>query len=103
MKVYICSDLEGAACVFSRREGYVNAAEYGAMELIAICEALLANGVDDILINCFHILPYAHSGDKRDGARSGGDPCCDKDRQRTAVYSEQPLACGCQLEGRLEK
>ena len=58
MKVYICSDLEGVACVVSRREGYINAMEYGTMELVAICEKLLANGVDDILINCFHILQY---------------------------------------------
>jgi len=58
MKVYIVSDLEGVACVFSRREGYVNAMEYGTMELVAICEKLLANGVDEILINCFHIMEY---------------------------------------------
>ena len=58
MNVYICSDLEGAACVFSRREGYLNASEYGSMELIAVCEALLRGGVSGILINCFHILEY---------------------------------------------
>ena len=58
MKVYILSDLEGVACVFSRREGYVNAMEYGTMELVAVCEKLLANGVDDILINCFHQLEF---------------------------------------------
>lgn len=58
MKVYIVSDLEGVACVFSRREGYINAMEYGTMELAAICEKLLANGVDDILVNCFHIMEY---------------------------------------------
>ncbi len=58
MKVYIVSDLEGVACVFSRREGYINAMEYGTMELVAICEKLLANGVDEILINCFHIMEY---------------------------------------------
>jgi len=64
MKVYIVSDLEGVACVFSRREGYVNAMEYGTMELVAICEKLLANGVDEILINCFHIMQY-HSFPKQ--------------------------------------
>lgn len=58
MKVYIVSDLEGVACVFSRREGYINAMEYGTMELVAICEKLLANGVEEILINCFHIMEY---------------------------------------------
>ncbi len=58
MKVYILSDLEGVACVFSRREGYLNAMEYGTMELVAMCEKLLANGVDEILINCCHIMLY---------------------------------------------
>lgn len=58
MKVYIVSDLEGVACVFSRREGYINATEYGTMELVAICEELLSNGVKDITLNCFHIMEY---------------------------------------------
>jgi D-amino peptidase len=58
MKVYIVSDLEGAACVFSRREGYINAAEYATMELSAVCEALYKAGVEEIIVNCLHILDY---------------------------------------------
>lgn len=58
MKVYILSDLEGVACVFSRREGYGNAMEYGTMELAEVCRKLLDHGVSEILINCLHPMEY---------------------------------------------
>lgn len=58
MKVYIFADQEGVAGVFSRREKYLYAAEYATMELVAICEALLAHGVDEILLNSIHIIEY---------------------------------------------
>lgn len=58
MKVYIQADQEGVACVFSRRERYANAPEYATMELAAVCEALLANGVDEILLNTVHTVEY---------------------------------------------
>ncbi len=58
MNVYILSDLEGAACVFSRREGYGNAAEYGSMELAAVCRELLDGGASRILVNCLHPMEY---------------------------------------------
>jgi len=58
MKVYIFADQEGVAGVFSRREKYLYATEYATMELAAICEALLANGVDEILLNSVHVVEY---------------------------------------------
>ena len=58
MKVYIFADLEGVACVFSRRENYIYAAEYGTLELVAICDKLNELGAGEILINSPHILEY---------------------------------------------
>ena len=58
MKIYILADQEGVACVFSRRERYLNAVEYATIELVAVCEALLDNGVDEILLNTPHIIEY---------------------------------------------
>ena len=58
MKVYIFADQEGVAGVFNRREGYLNASEYATMELAAICEALLDNGVTEIVLNTIHIMEY---------------------------------------------
>ncbi len=58
MKIYILADQEGVACVFSRREGYVGASEYATMELAAICEALLAQGIDEIVLNTIHTMQY---------------------------------------------
>ena len=46
------------AGVFNRREGYLNASEYATMELAAICEALLDNGVSEIVLNTIHIMEY---------------------------------------------
>ena len=58
MKIYIFADQEGVAGVFNRREGYLNASEYATMELAAICEALLDNGVSEIVLNTIHIMEY---------------------------------------------
>ena len=58
MRIYIFADQEGVAGVFSRRERYSNAAEYATMELSAICEALLASDVDEILLNTVHVVDY---------------------------------------------
>lgn len=58
MRIYIQADHEVVACVFSRRERYTNAGEYATMELVAVCEALLSNGVDDILLNTPHAMEY---------------------------------------------
>ncbi len=58
MKIYIFADQEGVAGVFNRREGYLNASEYATMELAAICEALLDNGVDEIVLNTIHTMEY---------------------------------------------
>ena len=58
MKIYIFADQEGVAGVFDRNERYLNATEYGTMELVALCEALQANGVDEILLNTIHIVEY---------------------------------------------
>ena len=58
MKIYISADQEGVAGVFSRREKSLYATEYATMELVAICEALLAEGVDEILVNSVHVIEY---------------------------------------------
>ncbi|MGQ9555763.1 MAG: M55 family metallopeptidase [Anaerolineae bacterium] len=58
MKVYIMADQEGVACVFSRKERYVHAKEYATIELVAICEAMLKNGVGEILLNSVHEIEY---------------------------------------------
>lgn len=58
MRVYIFADQEGVAGVFSRREKYLYAADYAAIELRAVCEALLECGASDILLNTPHHLPY---------------------------------------------
>ena len=58
MKVYIFVDQEGVAGVFSRRERYLNATEYATMELVAICESILAHGVKEIFLNSPHIIEY---------------------------------------------
>lgn len=44
--------------MFSRREKYLYAKEYATMELVAICEAVLENGVDEILLNTVHVVEY---------------------------------------------
>ena len=58
MKIYISCDQEGVACVFSRRENYLYAAEYATMEIVAICNALLEVGVDEIFVNSVHNIEY---------------------------------------------
>jgi len=58
MKVYIWADQEGVAGVFSRREKYHFGPEYATLELAAICEALLQNGVTEILLNTVHVIEY---------------------------------------------
>jgi len=58
MKIYIFADQEGVACVYSRREGYLNADKYATIELVAICRALLSNGVNKIFLNSPHIIEY---------------------------------------------
>lgn len=58
MKIYISADQEGVAGVFSRRERYLNAVEYATIELAAVCEAVLAEGVDEIFLNSVHIIEY---------------------------------------------
>jgi len=58
LKIYICADQEGVACVFSRRERYANAPEYATIELVAVCEAILATGVEEILLNTIHVVAY---------------------------------------------
>ena len=58
MKVYIFADQEGTACVFSRREKYAFAKEYATIELTAICDALIQNGVSEILLNSVHQVEY---------------------------------------------
>lgn len=58
MKIYITADQEGTAGVFSRREKYLHAEEYATLELVAVCEALLAAGVEEILLNTVHTVQY---------------------------------------------
>ena len=58
MKVYLFVDQEGVAGVFSRREKYRYGTEYSTMEVAAVCEALLANGVTEIVVNTPHELEY---------------------------------------------
>jgi len=58
MKVYIFADQEGCACIFSRQEGYVHAEEYATIELVAVCNALLEHGVEQILLNTIHTVEY---------------------------------------------
>lgn len=58
MKIYILADQEGVAGVFSRQENYLFAREYATMEMAAVCESLLRAGVDEILVNTFHVLEY---------------------------------------------
>lgn len=58
MKVYLFVDQEGVAGVFSRREKYLYGSEYSTMEVAAVCEALLANGVTEIVVNTPHVLEY---------------------------------------------
>lgn len=58
MKIYIFADQEGIAGIFSRAEKYAHATEYATMELVAVCESLLANGVDEILLNTIHAVEY---------------------------------------------
>ena len=58
MKVYIFADQEGVAGVFSRLEKYSNAQEYATVELAALCHALLAEGVEEILLNTVHVVTY---------------------------------------------
>ena len=58
MKIYISADQEGVAGVFSRRERYLYAKEYATMELAAVCEAILSEGVDEIFLNSVHIIEY---------------------------------------------
>ena len=58
MNIYISCDQEGVACVFSRKENYLYAAEYATMEIVAICNALTDVGVDEIFVNSVHIIEY---------------------------------------------
>ena len=58
MKIYILADQEGVAGIFSRIEKYAHAVEYATMELEAICDSLLANGVNEIMINSIHSIEY---------------------------------------------
>ena len=55
LKLYIRADAEGSACIFSRGEGGPGM-DYQTMELAAICEALLAHGVDEILVKSAHAI-----------------------------------------------
>jgi D-amino peptidase len=58
MKVYIMADQEGTAGQFCRAAPSGRAPQYQTMELRAICAALLANGVTDILLNTTHAIEF---------------------------------------------
>lgn len=86
MKIYIWADQEGTASVFSRRERYLHAEEYATLELVAICEALLEAGVEEILLNSTHTVLYdrfpdavqiAHGLPRHDIFTEGLDPSYD--------------------------